>query len=797
VTAVVKAFESGRKAAFCLLVSMAFLLLGGETTAQKAVSFRSPGDFVEVPHSQTLALSEFTIELWLRVVDLGDPNLAGGEQTIVDKRGGDAGYNFRLAGTSFPLSLFAIANPRDVAAWDQIQRDVWHHMAVTQDADTLKLYLDGVLLGAIENPYDSNTYAALRIGEFGGYPGAYIGLRGDIDELRIWNNARSHSQVLAGMHAKMTGAEPGLAAYFDFDAFSDTTVLDLSPNGNDGAANGNATLIDSDAPIGFIPPPAPVGLRAYGGERSIDLVWRLGRERTSGCVIYRGDSAGVPLDSTALLATLSTPESTYTDTSVVAGKDYYYRVCAVDDEQHQSRSGRTTVSRTLPVPTGYVTGVYYYPWWGPTVGGHTWVGEYLRDYLVPRQPPMLGHYSSRDPQVIGQHLDWMRSYGIDFLVSSWWGQHSWEDSTLRDFILPQIENTPVKFTVYYESAYLGIDPDGIHIAGAKEEQLVSDFHHIADTYFAHPNFLRVDDKPVVFIYLFGLYSGDYQQAFSRIRSELQAKGYGLFLVGDEAGWNRPSAAHIQPLDAISPYIVFGHPLYMGYPLHREFFGDVTMQAREWEEVVHAEAKHVIPAVHPGFNGRDADPGLIGARQSEAGAASTSMLEEFIRVMRPFVDPQLKMIMITSWNEWHEDTQIEPTIVTASTSTDNTPSGSLYTQGFSYEGYGLKNLEVIRKLLASELTPDGGTPPLTVELYQNYPNPFNPATTIVYYLPQPSRVKLVVYNVAGQLVETLVDGPRGEGFQSEIWSPSNIGSGVYFVKLTAGEQSSAKKLVLLK
>jgi hypothetical protein len=169
VTAVVKAFESGRKAAFCLLVSMAFLLLGGETTAQKAVTFRSPVDFVEVPHSQTLALSEFTIELWLRVVDLGDPNLAGGEQTIVDKRGGDAGYNFRLAGTSFPLSLFAIANPRDVAAWDQIQRDVWHHMAVTQDADTLKLYLDGVLLGAIENPYDSNTYAALRIGEFGGY----------------------------------------------------------------------------------------------------------------------------------------------------------------------------------------------------------------------------------------------------------------------------------------------------------------------------------------------------------------------------------------------------------------------------------------------------------------------------------------------------------------------------------------------------------------------------------------------------------------------------------------------------
>ena len=67
-------------------------------------------------------------------------------------------------------------------------------------------------------------------------------------------------------------------------------------------------------------------------------------------------------------------------------------------------------------------------------------------------------------------------------------------------------------------------------------------------------------------------------------------------------------------------------------------------------------------------------------------------------MRPFVDPALKMIMITSWNEWHEDTEIEPTIVTESTSADRSGAG-LYTQNYSYRGYGTAFLESTRQLLA--------------------------------------------------------------------------------------------------
>ncbi|MCK5467288.1 MAG: LamG domain-containing protein, partial [Cyclobacteriaceae bacterium] len=274
--------KTGRKVVVYLLLFVTFLLFADKTFSQKAVSFRSPGDFIEVPNSLSLAPTEFTIEFWLKVRELGDPNAAGGEQTILDKRGsGETGYNLRLAGTKFPIPFFAFVLPGGVNTYDVINRNLWYHIAVTQDQDSLKTYFNGELAGRDANFYASNTNAPLRIGEFLGYPGAYLGLRGDIDELRIWNTARSQDEVQSAMHEKLIGSEAGLAAYWDFDSQSGIIINDLSQNGNDGTLNGNATLVDSDAPIGFIPPTTPVGLRVYGGTQSVDLTWKPGGDNIS------------------------------------------------------------------------------------------------------------------------------------------------------------------------------------------------------------------------------------------------------------------------------------------------------------------------------------------------------------------------------------------------------------------------------------------------------------------------------------------------------------------------------------
>ena len=217
------------------------------TNSKKSAQFSSAGDYIEVPHSSSLALTEFTIEFWLKVEGLGDANAAGGEQTILDKRGdNNTGFNFRLVGTKFPVSLFTIALPGDVSAINAINQNVWYHIAVTQDKTKLKLYLNGEIVEERSNTYASGTQTPLRIGEFLGYPGTYLGLHGEIDELCIWNNACSQDEIKSGMHKKLNGAEEGLAACWNFDNKFGATIPDLSPNGNNATVNGNVKLVDTD-----------------------------------------------------------------------------------------------------------------------------------------------------------------------------------------------------------------------------------------------------------------------------------------------------------------------------------------------------------------------------------------------------------------------------------------------------------------------------------------------------------------------------------------------------------------------
>jgi hypothetical protein len=98
---------------------------------------------------------------------------------------------------------------------------------------------------------------------------------------------------------------------------------------------------------------------------------------------------------------------------------------------------------------------------------------------------------------------------------------------------------------------------------------------------------------------------------------------------------------------------------------------------------------------------------------------------------------------------------------------------------------------------------GDDPSFKNSLAQNYPNPFNPQTTIAFSLKENAHVSLKVYNVAGQLVRTLVNENRVAGVYTDVqWdgrsdSGSLVSSGVYFYKLVSKNFSMTKKMVLLK
>ena len=88
-------------------------------------------------------------------------------------------------------------------------------------------------------------------------------------------------------------------------------------------------------------------------------------------------------------------------------------------------------------------------------------------------------------------------------------------------------------------------------------------------------------------------------------------------------------------------------------------------------------------------------------------------------------------------------------------------------------------------------------PLQFELYQNHPNPFNSATTISFQLTKASNVEFTIYNLTGQLEETLMNQKKDAGYYSIQWDASQYSSGVYIYRIQADGFSAVKKCILLK
>jgi len=88
-------------------------------------------------------------------------------------------------------------------------------------------------------------------------------------------------------------------------------------------------------------------------------------------------------------------------------------------------------------------------------------------------------------------------------------------------------------------------------------------------------------------------------------------------------------------------------------------------------------------------------------------------------------------------------------------------------------------------------------PTRYGLEQNYPNPFNPATTIRYDLPQKDHVKLSIYNLPGEEVQTLIDKEMPAGMYSYTVDMKSLPSGIYFYKLEAGVFKKTKKMMLVR
>ena len=147
-------------------------------------------------------------------------------------------------------------------------------------------------------------------------------------------------------------------------------------------------------------------------------------------------------------------------------------------------------------------GVYYYPWYRTHAESMNEFGyrskwnRAMRTHLKPIQEPALGHYASKDPDVIEAHIDQSIRGNINFWAISWWGTNNYTDRMFKHHILTHKRAGDLKYALLYETTRkFGDFNDPDH------SKLIDDLKYMARNYFTNNLYLKINNRPVVFIYL--------------------------------------------------------------------------------------------------------------------------------------------------------------------------------------------------------------------------------------------------------------------------------------------------------
>ncbi|MFM7437539.1 MAG: LamG-like jellyroll fold domain-containing protein, partial [Snowella sp.] len=203
-------------------------------------------DYVSIAHNPSLSLTTFTIELWVKQVQI-----KGNWQPLITKSnnsGDNENYGIYIWPNESRLQFefkdtngnWAVYNSQGSLTLNQLT-----HVAATYDGSEMRLYLNGQLDGSVS--YVGTPIFSTEPVNIGRVLNAYTSFAGQIDDVRIWNTARTQAQIQANLNTQLTGNEPGLAGYWNFDQASNAVADDVSLNSNNGQLFNGASLLADNA----------------------------------------------------------------------------------------------------------------------------------------------------------------------------------------------------------------------------------------------------------------------------------------------------------------------------------------------------------------------------------------------------------------------------------------------------------------------------------------------------------------------------------------------------------------------
>jgi hypothetical protein len=212
-----------------------------------ALSFDGSGDYINFGNPEELRISgSQTIEMWLYpfATDARRNPMAkayGGEGTITFETSGELSYYYGTnGGNGNPYQGFNNEFPINI--------NEWTHIAVVRDLTNMKLhwYINGILVNSVDASY---SYATKGGNSFYIGRGYVSDFKGIIDDVRVWNVARAHSEIALYKNVELTGSEPGLAAYWDFNEGAGSVVYDKTQNNVNGNTAGNTSYTTNIPPV--------------------------------------------------------------------------------------------------------------------------------------------------------------------------------------------------------------------------------------------------------------------------------------------------------------------------------------------------------------------------------------------------------------------------------------------------------------------------------------------------------------------------------------------------------------------
>ena len=349
----------------------------------------------------------------------------------------------------------------------------------------------------------------------------------------------------------------------------------------------------------------------------------------------------------------------------------------------------------------YNVGAYYYPWY--TGGGfHEGRTDTIEYHLTPRQQPSLGWYDQDQPAVVSRHYDWARYAGVNYFVCSWWGEGSKTDVSIVNNMFDNPDRGEIKLAAFLEPS----------ITNAT---VYAQTAYLADNYFNRDGYYEIDGKPVVYVYITRAKTkSELQDYVTKMRQAARDAGYDdIYIVGDEvwgSGSNYDRSRINGYLDAITNYDVYGN---MGGSGNSPYVSSATVELWDtrndrWQGIADSLGIDFIPAVSPGFNDTAVRTGHlpISRKIDDESSEFGSLFEAQLAGAKDNTDADIgRAVMVTSWNEWHEDTQIEPVSGGAVTNVDDSASGDYFTHDIYYEAYGTRYLDILRDQLAPTLLGD--------------------------------------------------------------------------------------------